>query len=553
MKILLFLTSILICFISLGQDSRFSHILSHDVKLTPRVVQSKEFNKVWLKTNFASPDILNKSEITKIKGKLITKIELVFTVFKEIPTFDQNSLNYRRLRELAKLAPELFQNDLTEWSMVGQTACTVAEDGDKYFHGFIITYRPESKKAHTKFEMDYIEGVFGRLERGFESSKLDFDTSALLLSTRKSFKDGVGTVWVPRTGYPSSRFVIEKWPQFKNGVDDFDAYLKRYINYPEKAIKNGIEGLVYVGFTVSKKGKVTNVRPIQGIGYGCVENVVHTISGMPDWEPGVIMNKTTTYDLRVIVSFSLNNNVSISLKSCRTDFKYMTDSSVTEFLVKDRCMRSLGPDSTIFSVFKRNRNWDDMMVVGDLTGSMSPYTAQLLVWHKLNYKANKHKVKQFTFFNDGDSMADRRKVIGRTGGIYHGKANSFEAIKALALKTMTRGSGGDCPENNIEATLSAINNCSDFKDIIMIADNFATPRDIKLLKKVNHPIHIIVCGAAFGINVEYLNIARETGGSIHTIEDDINNLIELNEGEDFEIGRFIYRIQNGKFVRLYKS
>ncbi|MEM7372873.1 MAG: hypothetical protein AAF587_29900 [Bacteroidota bacterium] len=41
------------------------------------------------------------------------------------------------------------------------------------------------------------------------------------------------------------------------------------------------------------------------------------------------------------------------------------------------------PDSTVFHVFQRNPDWNNMLVVCDFTGSMSPYTAQLLVWHKL--------------------------------------------------------------------------------------------------------------------------------------------------------------------------
>ena len=81
----------------------------------------------------------------------------------------------------------------------------------------------------------------------------------------------------------------------------------------------------------------------------------------------------------------------------------------------------------------------------------------------------------------------------------------------------------------------------------MIADNWATPRDLALLKFVNKPIHVILCGATAGINTEYLDLVRANGGTIHTMEEDISNLAKLTEGETVEIGNEVFIIQNGQF------
>lgn len=206
-------------------------------------------------------------------------------------------------------------------------------------------------------------------------------------------------------------------------------------------------------------------------------------------------------------------------------------------------------DSTVIKALSRNKIWRKMLVVTDLTGSMSPFTAQLLLWFKLAQHTG--KVEYLVFFNDGDGKDDEQKIIGNTGGIYAIQPKHFEEIAQMANQVVKKGNGGDEPENNLEALLYGIKACPQCEEIVMIADNWATPRDYALIKKVNKPVHIILCGTDEGINTNYLNLARETSGSIHTIEQDINDLIGLNEGQEIKIGKEVFIIKNGKF-ELFK-
>lgn len=59
--------------------------------------------------------------------------------------------------------------------------------------------------------------------------------------------------------------------------------------------------------------------------------------------------------------------------------------------------------------------WNNMLVVADVTASMYPYTGQLLYWLKLH--EDERRIKQFVF-NDGDDKDDAVKTPGNTGGIY---------------------------------------------------------------------------------------------------------------------------------------
>lgn len=201
-------------------------------------------------------------------------------------------------------------------------------------------------------------------------------------------------------------------------------------------------------------------------------------------------------------------------------------------------------DFVVDKVLKRN-DWNDMLIVSDFTGSMAPYISQLFLWLKLNTIDD--RIKQFVFFNDGNNKLDATKVIGKTGGIYHSKSKKYEEVEDVAVQCMLSGSGGDGPENDIEALIKGIKLCPDCKENILIVDNRSSVRDLSLLEQVERPVRVIVCGALYGVQLEYLNIARTTNGSIHLMEQDLFDLVKINEGETLKIGNTHYIIRNNRF------
>lgn len=207
-------------------------------------------------------------------------------------------------------------------------------------------------------------------------------------------------------------------------------------------------------------------------------------------------------------------------------------------------------DTVIRAVLNRNK-WSEKLIVCDLTGSMLPYASQLSAWYQLNYA--KEKNLQFVFFNDGDDKADHQKQIGNTGGIYYEPAKDMASLHALIGRVGSAGNGGDCPENNMEALIKGVKLANPYKELVMIVDNYAPVKDIALLYQFNAPVHIIICGATRGeIEPDYLDIARHTKGSIHTIEEDITKIAALSEGQEIVIKNVTYRVMGGKFVRISK-
>lgn len=201
-------------------------------------------------------------------------------------------------------------------------------------------------------------------------------------------------------------------------------------------------------------------------------------------------------------------------------------------------------DSTIYKVFARNKDWKKVMMVVDMTGSMFPYIGQLLVWFKKNYEGE--KIKYYALFNDGDNIADNKKVIGTTGGVHTFEAKDYKKLKKDIEDVRKLGEGGDDPENDIEALIKASAAYRDFVDLVLLADD-SDIRDMSLLKRFKRPVHIILCGTKKGINPQYLKLVAHTKGSIHTANNDVY-IKALKEGQEVQLDNDIFIWENGTFV-----
>jgi hypothetical protein len=200
-------------------------------------------------------------------------------------------------------------------------------------------------------------------------------------------------------------------------------------------------------------------------------------------------------------------------------------------------------DSTIFKVFHRNPQWKKVLLVVDMTGSMFPYIGQLLVWFKQTFEDG--KIKYYSLFNDGDNLADEKKVVGKTGGVHIYEAKDYKKLKKDIEDVRKLGEGGDDPENDLEAVTTSMIAYRDYTDIVLLADD-SQVRDMLLLRRIRKPIHIILCGTKKGVNDQYLKIAYQTKGSIHTTNSDID-MKKLKDGDEVIVEKDIFKFKNGQF------
>ncbi len=195
-------------------------------------------------------------------------------------------------------------------------------------------------------------------------------------------------------------------------------------------------------------------------------------------------------------------------------------------------------DSTVFKVLERNPQWENMLVVADWTGSMYKYGAQLVQWHNLHLSTETSRVKHLVFFNDGNKQRTVQKKIGKTGGVYYCKSTEIEEILKTMEMVMSRGDGGDSPENDIEAILTGVRYLKDYDEVVLIADNNSDVRDLSMVKSLNIPIRVILCGKRrTHIHEDYLKVAAQTGGSIHTLNKDIFDIDALLNARKVQVPR----------------
>lgn len=103
-------------------------------------------------------------------------------------------------------------------------------------------------------------------------------------------------------------FVVEVQPEFPGGMDSMYAYIQKNLVYPEKAKAEGIEGRVFITFTIEKDGSVSNVKILRGIGGGCDEAAKEVVEKMPKWKPGTQRGKPVRVQFNLPIKFELEKD-----------------------------------------------------------------------------------------------------------------------------------------------------------------------------------------------------------------------------------------------------
>jgi periplasmic protein TonB len=80
-------------------------------------------------------------------------------------------------------------------------------------------------------------------------------------------------------------FLAEVQPKPVGGYELFYSKVSNNLKYPRQAIRNGVDGKVFVEFVVDRNGKVSHIKVLKGIGAGCDEEAMRVLA-LTNWEPG---------------------------------------------------------------------------------------------------------------------------------------------------------------------------------------------------------------------------------------------------------------------------
>lgn len=141
------------------------------------------------------------------------------------------------------------------------------------------------KKEEQMKELDSLltTNISNKNQEGEKKKKFDFDEG-----DEKGKLGGTGTEKTEQI-----LTYVEEMPRFKGTAtkEASDKAVMNYITsktfYPEDAKQRKIQGVVFIRYTITEEGKVTNVHVVQGRGIdpSCDAEAVRVIKSMPDFSP----------------------------------------------------------------------------------------------------------------------------------------------------------------------------------------------------------------------------------------------------------------------------
>lgn len=97
----------------------------------------------------------------------------------------------------------------------------------------------------------------------------------------------------------------EVQPSPKGGLEKLYRFIFKKMEYPKLAIKNGVQGRVFVQFIVDKDGSIYEVETIKGISEECDKEAERVISLMENWNPGIQKGQPVKVRMLLPILFKL--------------------------------------------------------------------------------------------------------------------------------------------------------------------------------------------------------------------------------------------------------
>tara|TARA_Y100001972_G_scaffold129077_1_gene193998 strand:+ start:3546 stop:4316 length:771 start_codon:yes stop_codon:yes gene_type:complete len=107
-------------------------------------------------------------------------------------------------------------------------------------------------------------------------------------------------------GLPDSLTHIDQFPVYEGGIDAFYEDVAKSMEYPTRARRMGVQGVVHVSFIVNKVGELEEVFALRGIGGGCDDQAVKAVKETSGkWTPGEHQGKLVAVRMVLPITFKL--------------------------------------------------------------------------------------------------------------------------------------------------------------------------------------------------------------------------------------------------------
>lgn len=100
--------------------------------------------------------------------------------------------------------------------------------------------------------------------------------------------------------------VVEEMPEFPGGEDALRSFIGRTIKYPADAMKEGIQGKVFVTFVVKSDGTISDAKIARGVHPLLDNEAIRVVNSLPPWTPGKQRGQAVNVSYTIPVAFSLD-------------------------------------------------------------------------------------------------------------------------------------------------------------------------------------------------------------------------------------------------------
>lgn len=466
-----------------GQIVSADYILDGEItRIDSFNLNSLQFYQTAIAFGFDEYEMPDSSTIAELKKKTIFKVELYYSSYRDAPSFSQRELNRKRILELQKHLPEVFDNNAIEWELMEQFENKDKPRAKQLFHGFVFytrealmkTKEGEIIKMGTPEEIALLKGLLGiPLD--------DEDTSALPLP----IVDNCDTTIQMKSNYINvSEFSGKYWPRSKR----------------KKA-----KGILYdkAGIWKREERDTTRVEVVS------IDTLLEVNCN------GKIFN----YNLRERLEFfRFNPLTSHSIKKDSVVMKTLTENEWKNAIIIEDVTGSMYPYIGQTLLWKRLypsvNPIDDFVFFND--GDKNPDGP--IGRSKGVYSIRSKKIKKI----EGTVFSTMKKGNGGDG-----PENDIEALIR----------GYDKFNGEMDRIILIADNYSSIRDMEILQ---------QLLDKQIPIDIIVCGAWKGKINYEYLEIARKTNGSVYTMDEQIHILGLLAEGETIKVGRQKFIVKEGE-------
>jgi protein TonB len=100
---------------------------------------------------------------------------------------------------------------------------------------------------------------------------------------------------------------VEQMPELPGGGGQaaIVAAIQKAARYPGLALRNGVEGKIFVSFVVNALGEVSDVKVVKGLGYGLDEETMRAVKSLPKFIPGKQNGQAVSVSFTVPISFKI--------------------------------------------------------------------------------------------------------------------------------------------------------------------------------------------------------------------------------------------------------